>query len=81
MTTLKDISRSHQRAENTPNYWYNENSNSGRYYRIDNTATVADVASGVDIENTAAQVVNYYSPTTKKVEEHKQNDVNSVPVE
>ena len=41
----------------------------GRYYKFDIPATVkADVAGGVDIENTAAQVVNYYNPTTKKVE-------------
>ena len=41
----------------------------GRYYKFDIPATVkADVKGGVDIENTAAQVVNYYNPTTKKVE-------------
>ena len=41
----------------------------GRYYKFDIPTTVkADVAAGVDIENTAAQVVNYYNPTTKKVE-------------
>ena len=41
----------------------------GRYYKFDIPATVnADVPGGVDIENTAAQVVNYYNPTTKKVE-------------
>ena len=35
----------------------------GRYYKFDIPATVkADVAGGVDIENTAAQVVNYYNP-------------------
>ena len=44
----------------------------GRYYKFDIPATVkADVAGGVDIENTAAQVVNYYNPTTKKVENLK----------
>ena len=32
------------------------------------TTVKADVPGGVDIENTAAQVVNYYNPTTKKVE-------------
>ena len=43
----------------------------GRYYKFDIPATVkADVAGGVDIENTAAQVVNYYNPTTKKVEKY-----------
>ena len=41
----------------------------GRYYKFDIPTTVkADVKGGVDIENTAAQVVNYYNPTTKKVE-------------
>uniref|UniRef100_UPI001153C528 Spy0128 family protein n=1 Tax=Streptococcus salivarius TaxID=1304 RepID=UPI001153C528 len=41
----------------------------GRYYKFDIPTTVkADVPGGVDIENTAAQVVNYYNPTTKKVE-------------
>ena len=35
----------------------------GRYYKFDIPTTVkADVAAGVDIENTAAQVVNYYEP-------------------
>ena len=43
-----------------------------------------DVTGGVDIENTAAQVVNYYNPTTKKVEKPNkptEKRVNSVPVE
>ena len=43
----------------------------------------ADVAGGVDIENTAAQVVNYYNPTTKKVEKPNvptEKRVNSVPI-
>ena len=57
----------------------------GRYYKFDIPATVkADVAGGVDIENTAAQVVNYYNPTTKKVEKPSkptEKRVNSVPVE
>ena len=57
----------------------------GRYYKFDIPATVkADVAGGVDIENTAAQVVNYYNPTTKKVEKPNkptEKRVNSVPVE
>ena len=57
----------------------------GRYYKFDIPATVkADVAGGVDIENTAAQVVNYYNPTTKKVEtpnKPTQKRVNSVPIE
>ncbi|WP_048674141.1 Spy0128 family protein, partial [Streptococcus sp. 449_SSPC] len=40
----------------------------GRYYKFDIPTTVkADVPGGADIENTAAQVVNYYNPTTKKV--------------
>ena len=43
-----------------------------------------DVVAGADIENTAAQVVNYYNPTTKKVEKPNkptEKRVNSVPVE
>ena len=41
----------------------------GRYYKFDIPATVKkDIKAGVDIENTATQVVNYYNPTTKKVE-------------
>ena len=38
----------------------------------------------MDIENTAAQVVNYYNPTTKKVEKPNkptEKRVNNVPVE
>ena len=57
----------------------------GRYYKFDIPTTVkADVAGGVDIENTAAQVVNYYNPTTKKVEKPNkptEKRVNSVPVQ
>ncbi|WP_455451476.1 SspB-related isopeptide-forming adhesin, partial [Streptococcus salivarius] len=57
----------------------------GRYYKFDiPTKVKADVAAGVDIENTAAQVVNYYNPTTKKVEtpnKPTQKRVNSVPVQ
>ena len=57
----------------------------GRYYKFDIPTTVkADVAAGVDIENTAAQVVNYYNPTTKKVEKPEkptEKRVNNVPVE
>ena len=56
----------------------------GRYYKFDiPTKVKADVAAGVDIENTAAQVVNYYNPTTKKVEKPSkptEKRVNSVPV-
>ena len=56
----------------------------GRYYKFDIPATVkADVAGGVDIENTAAQVVNYYNPTTKKVEKPEkptEKRVNNVPI-
>jgi len=55
-----------------------------RYYKFDIPATVkADVAGGVDIENTAAQVVNYYNPTTKKVEKPNkptEKRVNNVPI-
>ena len=57
----------------------------GRYYKFDIPATVkADVEGGVDIENTAAQVVNYYNPSTKKVEKPEkptEKRVNSVPIE
>ena len=57
----------------------------GRYYKFDiPTKVKADVAAGVDIENTAAQVVNYYNPTTKKVEKPSkptEKRVNSVPVQ
>ncbi|WP_247915696.1 Spy0128 family protein, partial [Streptococcus salivarius] len=57
----------------------------GRYYKFDIPTTVkADVKGGVDIENTAAQVVNYYNPTTKKVEKPNkptEKRVNNVPVE
>ena len=57
----------------------------GRYYKFDIPTTVkADVPGGVDIENTAAQVVNYYNPTTKKVEKPNkptEKRVNNVPVE
>ena len=41
----------------------------GRYYKFVIPAKVADGAyDGAEIENTAAQVVNYYNPTTKNVE-------------
>ena len=56
----------------------------GRYYKFDIPATVkADVAGGVDIENTATQVVNYYNPTSKTVEKPSkptEKRVNNVPV-
>ncbi|WP_199910904.1 SspB-related isopeptide-forming adhesin, partial [Mycobacterium tuberculosis] len=56
----------------------------GRYYKFDIPATVkADVPGGVDIENTAAQVVNYYNPVSKTVEtpnKPTQKRVNNVPV-
>ena len=55
----------------------------GRYYKFDIPATVKDdVTDGADIENTAAQVVNYYNPTTKKVEKPEkptEKRVNNVP--
>ena len=57
----------------------------GRYYKFDIPTTVkADVPGGVDIENTAAQVVNYYNPTTKKVEKPSkptEKRVNNVPIQ
>ena len=56
----------------------------GRYYKFDIPATVKkDIKASVDIENTATQVVNYYNPTTKKVEKPNvptEKRVNSVPV-
>ncbi|WP_277619128.1 SspB-related isopeptide-forming adhesin, partial [Streptococcus salivarius] len=57
----------------------------GRYYKFDIPATVkADVPGGSDIENTAAQVVNYYNPVSKTVEKPNkptEKRVNNVPVE
>ncbi|WP_049520143.1 Spy0128 family protein, partial [Streptococcus parasanguinis] len=57
----------------------------GRYYKFDIPATVkADVPGGSDIENTAAQVVNYYNPVSKTVEKPSkptEKRVNNVPVE
>ena len=57
----------------------------GRYYKFDIPTTVkADVAAGVDIENTAAQVVNYYNPVSKTVEKPSkptEKRVNNVPVD
>ena len=56
----------------------------GRYYKFDIPTTVKDdVVAGADIENTAAQVVNYYNPTTKKVEKPNkptEKRVNNVPI-
>ena len=53
--------------------------------KFDIPATVkTDVEGGVDIENTAAQIVNYYNPSTKKVEKPEkptEKRVNSVPIE
>ena len=41
----------------------------GRYYKFDIPTTVKDsVPGGVDIENTAGQVVHFYNPQTKKTE-------------
>ncbi|MDU4509046.1 MAG: FctA domain-containing protein, partial [Streptococcus sp.] len=56
----------------------------GRYYKFDIPATVKDdVVAGADIENKAAQVVNYYDPTHKSVtpkEKPTEKRVNSVPI-
>ena len=56
----------------------------GRYYKFDIPATVKDdVAAGADIENKAAQVVNYYNPVSKTVEKPNkptEKRVNSVPI-
>ena len=55
----------------------------GRYYKFDIPATVKDdVVAGADIENKAAQVVNYYNPVSKTVEKPNkptEKRVNSVP--
>ncbi len=57
----------------------------GRYYKFDIPTTVKDsVPGGVDIENTAGQVVHFYNPQTKKTEiptKPTEKRVNSVPVE
>ena len=57
----------------------------GRYYKFDIPATVKDdVVAGADIENKAAQVVNYYNPVSKTVEKPNkptEKRVNSVPIE
>ncbi|MBS6886207.1 MAG: YSIRK signal domain/LPXTG anchor domain surface protein, partial [Streptococcus salivarius] len=56
----------------------------GRYYKFVIPAKVTDGAyDGAEIENTAAQVVNYYNPTTKTVEKPNkptEKRVNSVPI-
>ncbi|WP_315940791.1 SspB-related isopeptide-forming adhesin, partial [Streptococcus sp. HMSC078H03] len=56
----------------------------GRYYKFDIPATVKDdVVAGADIENKAAQVVNYYNPVSKTVEKPNkptEKRVNSVPI-
>ena len=56
----------------------------GRYYKFDIVATVKDdVTPGADIENTAAQIVHQYDPTSKTVktpEKPTQKRVISVPV-
>ena len=44
----------------------------------------ADVPGGADIRKYAAQVVNYYNPTTKKVEKPNkptEKRVNNVPIQ
>ena len=47
----------------------------GRYYKFDIPATVKDdVVAGADIENKAAQVVNYYNPVSKTVEKPEQTN-------
>ena len=59
-------------------------SNFGRYYKFVIPAKVSDGAyDGAEIENTAAQVVNYYNPTTKKTEKPEkptEKRVNNVPM-
>ena len=57
----------------------------GRYYKFDIVATVKeDVAGGSQIENTAAQIVHQYDPTSKTVktpEKPTEKRVNQVPIE
>ena len=57
----------------------------GRYYKFDIVATVKeDVEGGVDIENTATQIVHQYDPTSKSVvtpEKPTQKRVINVPIE
>ena len=51
----------------------------GRYYKFDIPATVKeDVPGGADIENTAAQVVNYYNPVSKNCRKTKINQLKNV---
>ena len=56
----------------------------GRYYKFDIVATVKDdVVAGSDIENTAAQIVHQYDPTSKTVvtpEKPTQKRVVNIPV-
>ena len=57
----------------------------GRYYKFDIHAKISDKAkAGVDIKNTAAQIVNQYDPTSKTVnkpEKPTQTRVVNTPVE
>ena len=51
----------------------------GRYYKFDIPTTVkADVPGGVDIENTAAQVVNYYKPKQLRRLKNQANQLKNV---
>ena len=56
----------------------------GRYYKFDIAATIkTTVKDGIDIENTASQIVHQYDPTSKTVktpEKPTQKRVISVPV-
>ncbi len=78
---LKLASRSHLAMQKHSNHWHNQ-IRLGRYYKFDIPATAeADVPGGSDIENTAAQVVNY-NPVSKTVETKQPTEnVNNVPVE
>ena len=49
----------------------------GRYYKFDIPATIKGTAKdGVDIENTASQIVHQYDPTKKSVENQKNQQKN-----
>ena len=66
-TSKADLTKSLGDAENTPVIDTTKFA-FGRYYKFDIPATVKDtVKGGADIENTAAQIVHQYDPTSKTV--------------
>ena len=51
----------------------------GRYYKFDIVATIKEGAKdGVDIENTASQIVHQYDPTKKTTEKPEKNQLKLV---